>query len=509
VAYHPIAREVGEKILQEGGNAFDAFVAVTAAENVLAEGASSLAGPLAVMIYSAKDGEVTYLDADFNDPLDPKGRWTAEDPKRGKTALVPGAPAGLEALAVKYGTMPFSKLLEPAITLAEEGFPVNILMESLITLRESTLKQSEYGRLTYFRDGKPLSAGDTIRLWEMAAFLRTLAAEGPDHVYRGEWGKQFIKVVRAGGGLLTTDDLNSYTVNWHPPWTTSYRGYTLHSSSGPSYGGIWVLLALKTLEHADFLPEKQYWVDADALEKMLRIARQVWSETFLLDHHVLSDPAIVQSKLSPEHTWSIWQRVQNRTPAHPMGIAGPHSYHIIVTDGDGNLASGTTTIESRPWGEGMFVEGVPLPISGMFPWHTEPGKRRLSPFPIHFAFRSDRPRFAVGTISVSYVEAAFQLLANLIDYSPSPRDAVSVPRFGTFPITEKSKTPSLQLDRNWLDPRVDKRVVRQLKKHGIRVVQKGQVDTGLGTVLAMGEQQTSEGITLPLPYFSRPFESPC
>ena len=111
IAYHPKAREIGENVLASGGNAFDAFVATVVAENVLAEGASSLAGPLGVLVYRVGDKKLSYLDADFNDPLESAGRWTADDPKPGKTALVPGAPAGLEALANEYGSIPFAKLL--------------------------------------------------------------------------------------------------------------------------------------------------------------------------------------------------------------------------------------------------------------------------------------------------------------------------------------------------------------------------------------------------------------
>lgn len=510
IAYHPEAREIGEAILRAGGNAFDAFVATVAAENVLAEGASSLAGPLGVLIYRAEDNQVTYLDADFNDPLDPAALWKINDRKLGKSALVPGAPAGLEAVAKKYGRFAFSELLQPAIALAENGFAVNRLMAGFIAHHSKVLKTTKYGRRTFFPKGKPLAAGEILRQPELANFLRRLAEEGSAYVYRGDWGERFLSIVEEKGGRLTDKDLAQYEVNWCVPWTTTYRGYTIHSSSGHSYGGLWVLLALKTLEHTTLSTPPSathYWQDADTLERMIRIARQVWSESDLLDHRVLDNPEIVQSRLTAEYASSIWEKVRNRVPPNVMGSKGSHSYHIIVTDSEGNIASGTTTIESEPWAEGMFVEGVALPSSGKIPWNTEPGRRRLSPFSIHLALQEGQSRFAVGAISNSVVETSFQFLVNLIDYQMSVRDSVSTPRFGTFPsqlrrITKKLK---LQLDTNWLDPRVDSSVVKILKARGIKVTQKGLIDTGLGTVLRINPEGESEGITAPVPYVTNPF----
>jgi gamma-glutamyltranspeptidase/glutathione hydrolase len=130
IAYHPQARQIGEGILANGGNAVDAFIATTIAENVLAEGASSLAGPLGVLIYRAPESEgvhsdgpnVEYLDADFNTPLNYKPRESLLRRRRGRAVLVPGALAGLWELSKRYGSKPFSELVEPAITWPKKDF---------------------------------------------------------------------------------------------------------------------------------------------------------------------------------------------------------------------------------------------------------------------------------------------------------------------------------------------------------------------------------------------------
>lgn len=505
IAYHPKAREIGEAILRAGGNAFDAFVATAAAENVLAEGASSLAGPLGVLIYCAKERQVEYLDADFNDPLDPDGRATSNDRQLGKAILVPGAPAGLEALATKYGRLPFSELLQPAIALAEDGFPVNRIMAALIAARRKFLEKTDYGRNTFLSGGKAPKVGEILTQPEVAYFLRRLGKEGSAYVYNGDWGDRLLSIVKAHGGRLTARDLTEYEVKWCVPWTTTHRNYTIHSCSGQSYGGLWALLALKTLEHATLPLSNHYWENADALEQIVRISHQVWSEPGLFDSCVLRDPKIVQRLLAAEHTDSIWKRIVNKVPLNFMGVAGGHSYQIIVTDAEGNIASGTTTIQSDPWGDGLFVEGIPLSSAGRIPWHTKPGQRRLSPFSIHVVLEGEQPRFAVGGISNSVVEASFQFLVKLIDYQMSVRDTVSTPRFGTFPIRRLAWVPLVRLDRNWLDPRIDGTIVKTLKARGLKFQQTGLVDTGLGAVLRIEPGGEVEGITAPVPYFSSPF----
>ena len=505
VAYHREAREIGEAVLRAGGNAFDAFVATAAAENVMAEGMSSLAGPLAVMVYRAENDQVVYLDADFNDPVDPAGYGTPADTQPGKAALVPGAPAGLEALATKYGRLSFSELLQPAIALAEDGYPVNRMLAVAISMYGDVLKKTEYGRNTFLPQGEALKIGAVVKQPEVAEFLRRLGEEGSAYVYRGDWGDRFLSIVETNGGSLTAADLLGYDVKWCDPWTTSYRGHSIYSSSCRSYGGLWVLLALKTLEHAALPATPRYWEDGDTLEQMIRISHQVWSEPDIFDYRVLDDPESVQSLLTAEHASAIWGRVRDRVPLNFMGLGGSHSYHIIVTDDDGNIASGTTTIYANPWADGLFVEGIPLTCAGRVPWNTKPGERRLSGFSIHLAFQNGQPRFAVGSISNSLAEASFQFLVKLIDYQMSVHDTVSTPRFGSFDARGDPTKPRINFDKNWLDPRINRKIVKTLKKRGIRVRQEGTIDTGLGAVMRLESGGKVEGITAPVPYLSNPF----
>ena len=501
VAFHPQLLDIGHAILDRGGNAFDAFVAVVAAENVLAEGASSLAGPLAVLGYAAARRQHFYLDADFNDPLDPDWRWKARMPHDGRAVLVPGAPAGLEALAGTYGTRSLAELLEPAIELAEEGFPASRLLSTFIASRAKILKRTDYGLETYFSsNGEPLRPGDTVRQPQVARFLSNLAEHGSSHVYTGAWGERFLTYVQANHGVLTRDDLTGYRVAHEIPWTATYRGYRLTTCSGRTFGGLWALLALKTLEHTSLPAEPHYASDADLLERLVLIARAVWSESWLLDPAALGDRALVESMLTSDHARTIWERALAWAGPDQTPRAGTHSYQIIVADRDGNVASGTTTIESDAWGAGMFVEGVPLSTAGALRFTTAPGERRLSPFSMQLAFRDDALRFSVGAISRSVPEAAFQMLVNLIEYGEPVDRAVSLPRFGSFPYKRK-----LDVARNWLDPRIGAEIVKALQSRGLKFERKGVIDTGLGAVMAADAQGVLSGAVTPLPYIANPF----
>lgn len=503
VAYHPQVRQVGEAVLAAGGNAFDAFVAAVAAENVVAEGASSLAGSLAVLLYLAAEDRVTYLDATFSDPLDPGGAWSPEEPALGRAVLVPGAPAGLVELVARYGQLPFADLLKPAITLAEEGFPANRLMAACTAERIAILQASDYGCQAYLRNGRPLRPGDMVHLPEVGAFLRGLAAEGADYVYRGEWGRQFVETVQAADGRLVAEDLAAYAVEWHEPWLATYRGHSIHSGSGRSFGGLWVLLALQVLEAMGPKPGRHYSKHPAGFADLVAIARQVWAEDALFDWAALERRSATDGLLARGHADALLaQAMGAATPA--KAVSGPHSYQIVVRDRDGNIANGTTTAQSYAWADGLFVQGVPLTAAGKIPFGTAPGERRMSPFSLHIARRDTQPWLAVGTIANSAVEASFQVLVNLIDHGLSLEEAVTLPRFGTFPPMAEGEAAMADVARNWVDPRATRGALRALKQRGVDPVRRRPVDTGLGAVLRI-EDNVAEGLVLPLPYLADPF----
>jgi gamma-glutamyltranspeptidase/glutathione hydrolase len=494
VSYHPIASQIGYDILKQGGNAFDAFVATTAAQYVLSEGVTSVGGPLGALVFDARTKESEFINATFNDPLDQRQKWDAKDPKPGRAVLVPGAPAGLEAISKKYGKLPFGEVLKPAIRLAENGFPISKMYAALLrSPYGDKLKQSPYAQRTFFHDGVPLAEGEILKLPELAKFFKRLAAQGSKYVYRGAWSKKAIKEVSSHGGFLNGADFSSYTVEFEKPWKISYRDFEIYSPQNS--GGLNTLLSLKVLEHTNIEKMGHFSTSADALETMARIQYEVSREPWLYDQDKVKDSALVESKLAEGNSTEIWNRVQKKIKESANPNEGTHSYHVVVIDSDGNAITGTNTIESFPWGNDIFVEGVALTAAGQLPFSTKPGKRRRSDLSMQIGVKGNKVRFASGAFSASLVPAEFQFITNIVDYKMSAQQTVTTPRFGSFAWDMQTLKPTGAV---WLDPRVDKSVVEKLAGRGIPFIQTGYIDTGLGSVAVVNEDGTMEGAFAPL-----------
>jgi gamma-glutamyltranspeptidase len=308
---------------------------------------------------------------------------------------------------------------------------------------------------------------------------------------------------------MTLEDMQRYRPQWHEPWRIGYREFAVLSSSGRAFGGLWSLLALKTLEHTRIAPLGHFSSSAAALELMVRTARHTLAESWIFDYHQMDRPEVVRSRLTRQYSRQIWERVRSGMRAHGEAPPGSHSYQIIVVDRDGNVVTGTNTHESLAWGNGVFVEGIPLNTAGRIPWATVPGERQISPFSIHLVFEKGKLRAATGAFSSSLLEASFQFLVNLMDYRLPAQEAVTQPRFGTFPyqltaaLTSSIATRLQDDSPNWLDPRVAPDIVRALALRGLEFVRKqppsmgGWVDTGLGAAVTISESGEARGAVTP------------
>lgn len=496
-SYNPQAREAAKKVLEAGGNAFDAFIAATLVEYVVAPGVTSLAGPITALTYHKRSGEVWFLDAEMNHASDLNGMWKEGEPA-GKGVMVPGALRGLEAIHKRYGTQTWESLVEPAIELAENGFEISELYQALIQYRKDSLGSTVYGAKTFFRNGKPLVAGDRLFQPELAAFLRGVARGGADAMYEGEWAKKFVQVVRERGGLMTEADLRRYQAHWRTPRSIIYRGYKVYGSAGRSIGGAWSLLALKTIENYEIGKGPHFSVAADPLEVMVRVARTVWSEEWFNNPHNLDNGDAFERFVSPEYAVRLWERVKGQLAKPTPRLRGSHSYHVVIVDGEGNAISGTNTINSLPWGDRVFVDGIPLTnFISHLGLATRPGERRMTPMSSHIVLKDGRLKSVSGNFNSSLIEAGFQILVNVLDYNLPGETAAHLPRFGTFPLNLETKAQDF--NKNWLDPSVSKEIVEELRRRGLEFEQGGpNVDTGSGAVVTIGEDGSVEGGLLPL-----------
>jgi gamma-glutamyltranspeptidase/glutathione hydrolase len=493
-SYHPLATSIGYQILHAGGNAFDAFVAATFAEYVLSPGVTTPAGPLSALIYDAKSKMVKHLDATCNEPRDPQGRFDPKDPKAGASVLVPGAVKGLEALSMRYGRLPFAQALQPAIDLAENGFPFDLRYVGTALWVKGTLEHSEYGKKTFLDNKVGTYTGGLIRLPVMAAFLKRLAKEGSAYFYQGDWAKECVEAVGKQGGRLSLEDLSSYQEKWLDPWKVSYRGEDLYASAGRTYGGLLSLEALQVLENADIAKDgKPYSGSPEKLELMVRVFQESKAALRPTEDNgffkSMDDPDFKAGFLSSATTKAIRRKVKEKEALPPDKAAGTHSYNIVIVDKEGNAITGTHTISSMPWGDGIFVQGIPLNAEGKLGFEaTRPGERALTALAAVIALKKGKLHFALGTFDSSLLEAAFQFLVNLTDYQLSAKDALSYPRFGALTWNGKGLG---------LDKRVDHKIAETLAQRGIQFTQEGYIDTGLGSAVLVHDDGTVEGAIAP------------
>jgi gamma-glutamyltranspeptidase/glutathione hydrolase len=485
-ACHDRSVQIGLDILRRGGTAADAFIAVTFADYVQTPGASSLAGPMAALVYDARSGQVTSLGAPLKTVRSLDGQWTAGQTAVGKQVLIPGAVAGLETLHRRHGRLPWADLVRPAARMAREGFVVTPVYAAIASAYGGALRASDYGRATYFHpDGASYRVGETLKLPAMADTLEGVALHGAAYVQTGPWAEAAVAAVRAHGGDMTAADLADYRAEWTPPLRITYRGRTVYGLSGHDSGGTRLLLALKALEHGDIVALGHPSQSLDGLETMVRVSRAVTAEPPLNTHAFFEDPAQAAALLAGPRAGEIWTDVQARIDRTSLPAPGSHSYAVAVIDAQGNVVAGTHTIESLPFGtNGIFVGGVPLNNTGVLhpyaadsAYATPPGHYLVEPMSAVLAFEGDKLVLAASTFSASLWPGDFQMVSSILDFGWDPERVALTPRFGGYGL-DLAKM-SVDLSVNVIDKRFKAEVINAMKQRGVTLSQAGYVDTGM------------------------------
>ena len=224
-ASHPLASQVGVRILQKGGNAVDASVAVAAALNVVEPLMSGIGGDGFIMVYTRSDDTVKVVNATGPAPYAAtRERYLPEGiPLKGILSMsVPGLLRGWTEAHERYGRLSLSEVLEPAVELAEEGFPVSHTVAVAIAADE-LLCEFPTSAAIFTRDGRPLQAGEILYQKDLARTFQKIAKEGADVFYEGEIAQAVARFVEEQGGLLTMKDLSDFRVRWQDSISTGYR----------------------------------------------------------------------------------------------------------------------------------------------------------------------------------------------------------------------------------------------------------------------------------------------
>ena len=359
---HPAATVAGLETLAAGGNVFDAAVAVSAALAVVEPYSSGLGGGgFFLLRQSGKQPSYHFLDARERAPRAASRDMYRQQPKRSLdgalAAAIPGLPAALVELASRYGRLPLSASLTPAIRLAEDGFPVDRVYQERADWRLQALRENPESARIFLAKGEIPEEYSLIRQPQLAKTLKRLAAYGKAGFYQGETAEQLVAGVRAGGGIWSLRDLADYQVIERQPLRYELNDERLLiTAPPPSAGGVALAQSLGILQQ---LP----WQQADPVQRAHYVTEAL--RRAYRDRGLLGDPDYVNNPLSQLLGAGYLKQLakgidaQHATPSSslppaPIWKEGDHTTHFSLIDSEGNAVAATLSI-NMPFGAAFTV----------------------------------------------------------------------------------------------------------------------------------------------------------
>lgn len=486
---HPLATQVGVEVLKNGGNAFDAALAVKFTLAVVFPRAGNIGGG-GFALYRMNDGSIGALDFREKAPqagsrdmfLDAEGNVIEGLSIKGhKAAGVPGSVDGVLKLHEKFGTKPIAELIQPAINLAYYGF--TITQDQADEFNEKRADFVEINGPDFFLVKQQMwQAGDTVKFTELAGTLTQIRDRGRAGFYGGIVADQIVKEMQRGGGLITTTDLENYDSQWRNPVTSNYRGHKVISMPPPSSGGIAVLQLLQGAEQYDIAEMGHN--TAQTIHLLTELERRVYADraTYLgdPDHYnvpieMLLDPAYNKERFS---SISLKKKTdsQDIKEGEVEVIESVETTHFSIIDPEGNAVSLTTTLNSF-FGCKVYVRGAGFFLNNeMDDFSVKPGvanqfglvggeanaikpeKRMLSSMTPTIVEKDGKLKMVLGTPGgATIITSVFQAIMNVIDHNMSMQDAVNATR------THSQWLP----DRILIEDRsIDPKVIEKLERMG-------------------------------------------
>jgi len=424
---HPMATQAGMEILEAGGNAFDAAVAVTAVLAVVEPYSSGIGGGGFYLLHRASDGHEVMLDAREKAPLAAtRDMYLDEDkqPVKGLSidgalaAGIPGIPAALEELSEEYGRLPLRQSLAASIKAAREGFAVDEYYRRMAGFRKKALNASEDASNIFLSEGGLPGVGELIKQPDLANTLEQIAAKGKKGFYQGELAQKLVDGVQQAGGIWTLEDLRDYRLVKRKPVRGTYRDMTITAAAPPSSGGVALVQMLNILEDFNYEQMDELGRTQLVVEAMRRAYRD--RAEFLGDPDFFKVPVsqLTDKKYASKQAASI--QMNRATPSSELppvvvdGAKGQDTTHFSIIDSDGNRVSATLSINYPfgacyvPAGTGVLLNnemddfsmkpGVPnvYGLVGAEANAIEPGKRMLSSMTPVFV-ENDRRLGILGT----------------------------------------------------------------------------------------------------------------
>jgi gamma-glutamyltranspeptidase/glutathione hydrolase len=457
-----LATQVGLDILKQGGNAIDAAVAVGFALAVVLPNAGNIGGGGFMVLHDDKTGKDVaidfreiapakasrdmYLDNQGN-VIDGKSLFTHD------ASGVPGTVAGMEYALKKWGTMPLSKVLEPAIKLADKGFIVSDVLAQTLKEEKSTLGKWSSSKAIFFKNGEPLKSGDLLVQKDLAKSLRLIAKQGAKAFYQGEIATKIAKEMQSHGGTMTLEDLKAYKVVERQPIIGDYRGYKVVTMPPPSSGGVHLIEILNMLEH---YPIKEDGVNSAKnihhMAESMKLAYADRSE-YLGDPDFVKIPVtgLTSKAYANERVKTIDDNKARLSstikPGKPQPYESDQTTHFSVMDKAGNAAAVTYTLNLN-FGSGIVAEGTGILLNNeMDDFSVKPGvpnafglvggtanaieakKRPLSSMTPTIVMKNNKPWLVTGSPGgARIITTVLQSVVNTIDHEMNPAEAIITPR---------------------------------------------------------------------------------
>jgi gamma-glutamyltranspeptidase/glutathione hydrolase len=448
---HPLATGAALEILQAGGNAIDAAVTAAAVLNVVEPHMTGMGGDMFAILWHADQRRLVGLDASgkSGSKIDAEQLVAAESedaegskrvPRDGaRSVTVPGALSGWNALLESYGESTITEALQPAIRLADEGFPVSPIIARDWASSVDGLRGNAGAASTFLIDDEAPEAGQWFSNPDLANTFRRVAENGIETFYGGELGQQIVAGLDELGGFLTVEDLRDHDFRWVEPMRVDYKGYTLHELP-PAGQGVAALQMLKMLEGFDL--QAMGHNSADYLHMLIEAKKLAYADLarYVADpSHMEVEPESLLDRAYLERR----ARLIDPTAAADHPDAGrlatdSETIYLTVADQYGNMISFINSIYGH-FGSGVVVPGTGLVLQNRgagftmeegHPNQIAPNKRPLHTIIPAFVTRDGAPWLSFGVMGgPMQPQGQVQVLLNMVEFGMDPQEAIDAARF--------------------------------------------------------------------------------
>lgn len=458
---HELASHVGLQVLQAGGNAVDAAVAVGFALAVVLPNAGNIGGGGFMMYHDAASQQAVALDFREMAPagahrdlyVDEKGQVIDGKSLFTHYAVgVPGTVAGLEHALKKWGSLPLHQVLQPAIDLAENGFEVSETLAKVLNASAKNMGKWPATTTIFWRDGSPLKAGDKLVQKDLANSLKLIARQGSYAFYKGDIARRIATEMQAYPGAITLADLANYQAIERQPVQGTYRGYDIVTMPPPSSGGLHLVQMLNILER---WPMGDWGHNSDqAVHHMAESMKLAYADRA----EYLGDPDFVEvpmaGLISKHYANNLAQRInakatpsQQIKPGNPLPFESDQTTHYSIMDKSGNAVAVTYTLNTN-FGTGIVAAGTGILLNNeMDDFSAKPGvanayglvggdanavaagKRPLSSMTPTLVLKDNQPILITGSPGgARIITTVLQTVINAIDYDMNPAESAAALR---------------------------------------------------------------------------------